>query len=243
MHLDRGYDYAMTHDRKRLLCLLALAVWTALFSLSFILLFTLEPTGDGFTRGLNRIGAFLTWQGFALVVAIIALLAGRGLGRDTPGLRWLCRTPAIIQVLMALLLVGVILFARFSTPAVEPFIPPGPVTAPAEVPAEVRQFNGIFRAGFESSHFYTMDGEGPWWLEASDADWQRLNEPATDGPGRAGGVTLALTVTGWLEDIGDELAYLGIDGYRLHVVTIEAMRVLSQEEFELVLDTVTRQQD
>jgi hypothetical protein len=235
----------MTDKRKRLFCSLTLAIWTALFTLSFVLFFTLEPTGDGFVRGFNRIGAFLTWQGFAFIVAIIAWLAGRGLSSETPGLRWLCRTPAIIQSLMVLLLIGVILLARFGSPAVAPGVAPGPVTAPvaavpAAAPADVRQFNGFFRAGFESSHFYTTDGEGPWWLEANDADWQRLNESSTDGPGRSGGVTLALSVTGWLEDIGDELAHLGIDGYRLHVVTIDGMRVLSEEEFELVLDTVVR---
>lgn len=238
--------YTLTGMTRRHLLIIALGIWAALFALSFVLLFTLEPTGEGFVRGLNRVTAFVGWQGAAFVAAIVALVAGRG-SNATGGLRWLSRVPAIVQALMLLLLIGVILATRFTQPPAEPYVPPGPVTAPAptaalpaEPPAEVRQFDGIFRSGFEASHFYTMDGQGPWWLEANDADWQRINESYVDGPGRAGGVTVAMSVSGWLEEIGDELAHVGIDGYRLHVESIEGMRVLSEEEFELVLQTVRR---
>jgi hypothetical protein len=198
----------MTRTR---LATLTLGIWTVLFVLSFVLLFSLEPTGDGFVRGLNRIMAFLTWQGIAFVAAIVALLAGRGIDNETPGTRWLSRIPVIIQSLMLLAVVGLILATRFTKPVTEPGVPQGSATAPApalaaplEPPADIQEFNGIFRAGFESSHFYTMDGRGPWWLEA----------------------------------IGDELAYLGIDGYRLHVVSIEGMRTLSEQEYEMVLEGV-----
>jgi hypothetical protein len=141
----------MTRNR---LVILTLGIWTALFALSFVLLFTLEPTGDGFVRGLNRVAAFLIWQGVAFIAAVIALLAGRGISSDTPGARWFSRIPVIVQSLMLLALIGLILAVRVTKPAAEPGIPPGPATAPAP----------------------------------------------------------ALNARAWLEEIGEELAYLGIVG-------------------------------
>lgn len=235
---------------------LIVAVWVGLFLLSFVLMFTLAPTGDGFTRGLNRISAFLAWQSIAFVVAIVLLIVGRGLQQENKLIRWLSRIPVIIQCAMLVLLIGLILVLRFSKPPAEPYVAPGPVTAPAavaELPAApealvapleaavpIEQFSGIYRGGFESSHFYTMDGQGPWWLEADNASWQRIQALYDDEPGRAGGVHLALIVNGRLEQTNGELDFLGIDGFRLHVSSIESMRELTGEEFEQVRQTVTR---
>jgi hypothetical protein len=109
------------------------AFWTALFVLSFVVAFLLEPTGDGFTRGLNRISAFLVWQGIAVAVAVPAWLTGRGgVGSGT---RWLSRMPAIVHSLIVLLVIGLILAVRFTQPPMEPELPPGPATAPAAVAA------------------------------------------------------------------------------------------------------------
>lgn len=234
------------------------ALWAVIFALSFILAFSIEPTGDGFTRGLNRISALIIWQGIAIVVAVVAWLLGLRISKDGPHSRWISRIPVITHAVIVLLFIGLVLVLRFASPAFEPGVPPGPVTAPAiDLPAataaaaegtppvepaseQIQQFNGIFRGGFEASHFYTMEGQGPWWLEASDADWERINASSVEGPGRSGGVQLALTVNAWLEDIGGELEYLGIDRYRIHVESIEGLRVLSEDEFALVLDTISR---
>ena len=237
-----------------------LLIWAVVFVLSIALAWLQEPTGDGFTRGLNRLGVFFGWQGVALAIAVIAWLMGRGVDYERPRSRWLTRIPAIIHASMVVLIVGLVVILRFSKPPADPVTPPGPptATAPAVAPsaesapavkapsatsepaANVRRFNGIFRGGFEASHFYTMDGQGPWWLEASEADWDRINDSYVHGPGRAGGVRVAMAVDGWLEETGGELEYLGIDQYRIHVVSIDSIRPLSEEEFDMVLESITR---
>jgi hypothetical protein len=121
--------------------------------------------------------------------------------------------------------------------AVDLPVKPMPETAPGA--PTIRQYSGIFRGGFEASHFYTMDGEGPWWLVAEGAIRDRIYASFVDGPGRAGGVTVALTANGWLEETGGEFEYLGIDEYRFHIESVEGIRALTAEEFELVLATVT----
>lgn len=75
--------------------ILALA-WAALFAMSVVSALTIAPEGDGFTRGLNRFGAVLAWQGAAFAAALALLFAGRG----APQLRWLTRTPFAIHVLI-----------------------------------------------------------------------------------------------------------------------------------------------
>ena len=50
------------------------AVWLVLFLASFVVLQVTPPTGDGFTRGLNRIASFMTWQGAAFGLAMVGAL-------------------------------------------------------------------------------------------------------------------------------------------------------------------------
>lgn len=230
--------------RPRLITL-ALTLWILIFAASFALPFVLEPTGDGFTRGLNRIAALFLWQGIAFAIAVVVWILGLGIERDRTGMRWASRVPAIVHVVSVLLVVGLVLWLRFSGPAIDSGIAPGPVTAPAVPVAEpaepardIQRFTGIFRGGFETSHFYTMDGEGPFWLEANGAERERIYASYEEGPGRSGAVRVALTVDAWLEETDGELEYLGIDGYRLNVVSVEAVRALSESEFDLVLGSI-----
>ncbi len=51
--------------------------WAALVAKGVLAYMTLEPTGDGFTRGSNRIAEFLRWQGLALGVSILGTISGR----------------------------------------------------------------------------------------------------------------------------------------------------------------------
>lgn len=46
-------------------------LWAALYAASFAMFWIVEPTGDSFTRGLNRIGWFLLLQLVATGVAIV----------------------------------------------------------------------------------------------------------------------------------------------------------------------------
>ena len=103
----------MSTLRADRLVTLLIAVWAGLFVWSFIGFTITEPTGDGFTRGLNRISGFLLWQLAAGIVAAPAYIAGRALPRGS-GMRWLSRVPLALAVALVLAIVGVILWARFS---------------------------------------------------------------------------------------------------------------------------------
>jgi hypothetical protein len=65
---------------KQIVYLIA-ALWAAVMIMSFVLLETTEPTGEGLARGLNRIGTFLALQGAALLVATGGALAARSAQR------------------------------------------------------------------------------------------------------------------------------------------------------------------
>lgn len=75
-----------------------LALWALAMMLSGFAL-TAEPTGDGFTRGLNRITGFVGWQAAALVLALIAWLLARGLDAGDR-LRWMARVPGCWAILL-----------------------------------------------------------------------------------------------------------------------------------------------
>jgi len=68
--------------RHNLVRLLALT-WLVLFAGAFIVLRLTEPVGDGFTRGLNRLGVFFEWQAGAFIAAVISFVLSRKLGKDT----------------------------------------------------------------------------------------------------------------------------------------------------------------
>lgn len=111
-----------------------LGLWLAAMALSALAL-TAEATGDGFTRGLNRLTGFLGWQLAGMILALTAWLASRSLEKGE-GLRWLARIPGWWAVL---LVVGIAILI-----AVSAWIGnrPPPVTGGAEsapattVPAE-----------------------------------------------------------------------------------------------------------
>jgi hypothetical protein len=52
----------------------AFALWIGLFGGAFAAFQHIEPDGDGFFRGLNRVSAFLVWQLGAAVVALASLV-------------------------------------------------------------------------------------------------------------------------------------------------------------------------
>ena len=64
--------------------ILLTGVWAGCYAASFLLSYMAEPTGDGFTRGWNRILIWLGWQTVALGVAIVALVVTRR-GRERIG--------------------------------------------------------------------------------------------------------------------------------------------------------------
>lgn len=114
----------------RNLTLFLAILWLAAYGASFAALFLLEPTGDGFTRGLNRVSSFVTWQFAAGLIGLGVWLAGRGLPRGSPA-RWFSRVPTFLALLLLLAIVGLIAWVNLTKPApvAEP-APPPKTTAP-----------------------------------------------------------------------------------------------------------------
>ena len=114
-------------DRHWLLFLVVL--WAGLYGASFIVAHLTEPTGDGFVRGVNRLGVFLQFQGAASILALVLWRMARGLSRGWH--RWLARVPLLLALGLLLLIAGVIVSAGFDRPRAE--VPAAlPVTVPVE---------------------------------------------------------------------------------------------------------------
>lgn len=69
-----------------------LALWVLAFGWSVIGSWGMEPTGDGFTRGMNRITHFLGWQAIAACLALAAFGVGRAWPKGS-GTRSVSRLP------------------------------------------------------------------------------------------------------------------------------------------------------
>ncbi len=139
-------------------------LWLVCFVCSFSLPFLLEAGGDGFTRGLNRLGALMGWQLGATVFAFLGFIAGLGKLKGHRGTAWLSRGPAIVQATLIVALIGLILYARFaSTPKPETdYLPPKATTVPAasvafdatganETVTLTEVSSGIYYRGFEAT--------------------------------------------------------------------------------------------
>jgi len=117
---------------KRLLWIL-LVLWALAFGWSIWSLMFTAPTGDGFTRGLNRVSSFVGWQLAAAVLAFGIWLAGRH-SPPRSFARRLSKVPASLFALLCAVVVALIIYAAFIKNSVpEPPPPPAkPVTAPAD---------------------------------------------------------------------------------------------------------------
>ena len=108
-----------------------LIVWAGVYIASFAISFSYEATGDGFTRGLNRVSAFFGWQAAAGLLAIWLWPLSRHLGASKAA-RGLGRVPAILAATLVVLCVAAILWAQFAKPPASDYVPPNtPVTEPS----------------------------------------------------------------------------------------------------------------
>lgn len=100
-----------------LLVLFCVVAWAVLSAQGVIAYLTLEAQGSGFTRGSNRISAFLRWEFYGLVAAIAAFVFGR-LGQLQGSLRVASKAPLWISGgFFALLIVGflsLLVYARLA---------------------------------------------------------------------------------------------------------------------------------
>ncbi len=127
----------MTERQGRRLAWGLLALWAGTYIWSFAAFFLTTPTGDGFTRGLNRITAFYGWQIAACALSLLVLWTKRHIAGTTA--RHLFWAPVALAGLLFVATVGVIAIANYGRPTPmtatsPPPASPRPVTAPAAVP-------------------------------------------------------------------------------------------------------------
>lgn len=108
-----------------------LLLWLAVYGWSFVAVAFTPPTGDGFTRGLNRIEEFGKWQVAAATLAVPVWVTGRRMPSGS-AIRWLSRAPAVLALLLVLLVAGLVAWARLSKPAPVAQQDPRPVTVPLD---------------------------------------------------------------------------------------------------------------
>lgn len=72
-----------------------LLLWFAIMVGSFLAFQWTVETGDGFTRGLNRVMAFVGWQFAGLIIALICLFLRARVEWGRP-LRWIALVPALV---------------------------------------------------------------------------------------------------------------------------------------------------
>ena len=102
---------------RRHLVIGLLLLWTALWLASFLAPVLTAPTGDGFTRGMNRVSTFAGLQFCAGLIALGLLALRPSAGR----LRWLSLVPAALAALLILGILGLILWAWLAPyPALSP---------------------------------------------------------------------------------------------------------------------------
>ncbi len=100
-------------DSNRLFLTVLFAAWVFAFCYAFFSFTTQTPTGDGFTRGMNRITTYLGWQGVAGMLGLAIFAVGRSWPK-----RSTVRVMSIVPIGLALLhvaaIIGIILWVRAS---------------------------------------------------------------------------------------------------------------------------------
>lgn len=90
-------------------------LWAAFVAQGFFAYMTLEGTGSGFTRGFNRLAAFLQWEAAALAAAVVGYLVGRGAPKGNIS-RFAARWPLYLSggffLALIVLYIGAVIAAR-----------------------------------------------------------------------------------------------------------------------------------
>ena len=100
-------------DRKRFWLMIWSAAWVLTWVGSFYALWFLEPTGASNWRGLNRITAFLSWQGVAALLSIVVFAVSRGWPKGSPQRR-LGTIPILAAGVLLALILGVMGWTRLT---------------------------------------------------------------------------------------------------------------------------------
>lgn len=98
------------------LLVLVLVVWGFLVYSGFNAYQTIEASGSGFTRGSNRVSAFLQWQGLALLAGVAASIIGRA-AKMTGAVRYVARLPLFLSggffAFLIFIFVAMLIWSRF----------------------------------------------------------------------------------------------------------------------------------
>jgi hypothetical protein len=92
------------------------ALWLLLFVFSFVAL-RLTTADDSLAGGLNRVVAFLTWQGLALIVAAVGAFAARyALGRGVTRVKLVGYGPLAVSVFLLGAFIVIVAYRFFVAP-------------------------------------------------------------------------------------------------------------------------------
>lgn len=230
---------------KRIALTLVL-IWALTFAVSFIVPRLMEATGDGFARGLNRVGIWIAWQFVALAIAIASTFIAFVRLKQEKFWRRIALIPICVQLLLILSIAGIIAYSLISkpSPTSEPTLPtthaPTTSTEPAIPLTEVENYAGFYKRGFETSHFYSADGGKLYWIEADSDVWETIQSYRVERPGRGSSVTVGIDFDARLETNTSDLDYLGNFEGKLHIVSINSIRPLPTEDFEKVATSFKR---
>lgn len=94
------------------------AVWLAVFVAGFLGLDLGDARGSAFTESLNRLVSFLTWQGSALVIAIVlAIVTRQALARGVENVRLVGFVPLGVSVFLIVSLIAIIAYRVLVVPS------------------------------------------------------------------------------------------------------------------------------
>lgn len=99
-------------DVRRFMLTALFAIWALAYAYSFAAYGLTEPSGDGFTRGMNRVSLFLGWQGIAGVLAVAIFGVSRN-WPDATSVRRLGSVPLALAGLKIAVLTGFFVWAMF----------------------------------------------------------------------------------------------------------------------------------
>lgn len=103
---------------------------------------------------------------------------------------------------------------------------------------ETGVYSGVFRKGFEQSHFYPADPAhcGTWWMSIESEDDHALLEAYARGEGRGRAIVVRITVEGELRGPVD-FGFLPPFVQSLHVARLVSAEPASEEDFLGVVES------
>jgi len=97
-------------------------------------------------------------------------------------------------------------------------------------------YSGYYRQGFEQSDFYTSNGEGPIWLDGTEAVFTQLQDYLVPKQGRGSFITVKMTVEGQISEKG-EFGHIGRYPKQLYATRIVKIESISPDIYDSNVQT------